>query len=62
PVGEENFKKLGKEVIKLSADEQARWQAAAKPIWTGWVDQVKSKGLDGQAALDQIQQAIAKNK
>ena len=62
PVGEENFKKLGKEVIKLSADEQAKWQAAAKPVWSGWVDQVKGKGLDGQAALEQIQQAIAKNK
>jgi TRAP-type C4-dicarboxylate transport system substrate-binding protein len=62
PVGEENFKKLGKEVIKLSADEQAKWQAAAKPIWAGWVDQVKGKGLDGQAALEQIQKAIAKNK
>ncbi len=62
PIGEENFKKLGKEVIKLPADEIARWQAAAKPIWSGWVEQVKSKGLDGQTALEQIQQAIAKNK
>jgi len=46
----------------LPADEQARWQAAAKPVWGAWVDQMKSKGLDGQAALDQIQQAIARNK
>ena len=35
---------------------------SAKPVWAAWVDQIKSKGLDGQAALDQIQQAIAKNK
>jgi TRAP-type C4-dicarboxylate transport system substrate-binding protein len=62
PIGEANFAKLGKEVIKFSTDEQAKWQAAAKPIWAGWVDLMKSKGLDGQAALDQIQQAIAKNK
>ncbi len=62
PIGEENFNKLGKEVIKLPADEVARWQAAAKPIWSAWVDQMKSKGLDGQTALEQIQQAIAKNK
>ena len=62
PIGEENFKKLGKEVIKLPADEVARWQAAAKPIWSEWVAQMKSKGLDGQAALEQIQQAIANNK
>ena len=62
PIGVENFKKLGKEVIMLPADEQARWQAAAKPVWAAWVDQMKSKGLDGQAALDQIQKAIAKNK
>lgn len=62
PIGEENFKKLGKEVIKLSAEEQAKWQAAAKPIWADWVTLMKSKGLDGQTALDQIQQAIAKNK
>jgi TRAP-type C4-dicarboxylate transport system substrate-binding protein len=62
PEGEANFKKLGKEVIKLSAEEQARWQAAAKPIWTAWVAQVKAKGLDGESALQQMQQAIAKNK
>ena len=62
PIGEENFKKLGKEVIKLSPEEQAKWQAAAKPIWADWVALMKSKGLDGQTALDQIQQAIAKNK
>ncbi len=62
PIGEENFKKLGKEVIKLPADEVARWQAAAKPIWAEWATQMKGKGLDGQAALEQIQQAIAKNK
>ena len=35
---------------------------AAKPIWADWVTLMKSKGLDGQTALDQIQQAIAKNK
>ena len=58
----ENFKKLGKEVIMLPTDEQAKWQAAAKPVWSAWVDQMKGKGLDGQAALDQIQQAIDKNK
>ncbi len=62
PAGEENFKKLGKEVIKLSPDEAARWQAAAKPIWAEWVTQLKGKGLDGQTALEQIQQAIARNK
>jgi len=62
PIGVENFTKLGKEVIKLSADEQAKWQAAANPIWAEWVAQVKGKGLDGQSALDQVQQAIAKNK
>jgi len=62
PIGVENFGKLNKEVIKLSADERAKWQAAAEPIWAEWVAQIKRKGLDGQAALDQIQQAIARNK
>ncbi len=62
PVGAENFKKLGKEVIKLSPEEAARWQAAAKPVWAEWVTQLKGKGLDGQSALEQVQQAIARNK
>jgi len=62
PIGAENFTKLGKEVIKLSAEEQAKWQAAAEPIWAEWVAQMKRKGLDGQTALDQVRQAIAKNK
>ena len=49
-------------MIKLPSDEQAKWQAAAKPIWAEWVNLMKGKGLDGQTALDMIQQSIAKNK
>ena len=52
----------GKEVITFSAEEQAKWQNAAKPIWTAWVNDVKGKGLDGQKAIDQLQAAIAKYK
>ena len=58
--GIDNFKKLNKEIINFSPEEQKKWQDAAKPVWQGWVKQVKDKGLDGQKALDQIQEAINK--
>ena len=62
PEGEENFKKLGKEIIALSPEEQKRWQEAAKPIWAEWVNQMKEKKLDGQKTLDQMLAALEKNK
>jgi TRAP-type transport system periplasmic protein len=52
----------GKEIITFSADEQAKWQNAAKPVWTAWVADLKSKGMDGQAAIDSLQKSIAKFK
>lgn len=60
--GLDNFKKINKEVITFSAEEKVKWQAASKPVWAAWVQNVKAKGLDGQKALDQLQEAIAKNK
>lgn len=62
PEGADNFKKLGKEIITLSPEEQKRWQDSAKPIWNEWVSQMKGKGQDGQKALDQILAALEKNK
>ena len=60
--GEANFKKLGKEVIAFTPEEQQKWRDASKPVWTDWVKQVKDKNLDGQKALDQLIEAVAKNK
>ena len=56
--GVDNFKKLNKEIITFSADEQKKWSDAAKPVWKDWVASVQGKG-DGQKALDQLVAAIA---
>ncbi|MHB1161147.1 MAG: TRAP transporter substrate-binding protein [Chloroflexota bacterium] len=62
PEGEANFKKLNKEIINFGPAEVEKWRNAVKPVWKAWVDSVKGKGLDGQKPLDQLLEAISKNK
>jgi len=50
----------GKEIINISAEEQAKWRAAAKPVWDAWVKDVSGKGLPADKALAGVQSSIAK--
>jgi len=55
-------KELGKEVISLSEDEQAKWVQSVLPILDEYVAQTKEKGLDGDAFLKETQALIAKHR
>lgn len=51
---------LKREMIDLSAEEQARWKEAVKPILDDYVKQAAEKGLPGEAFLADIQAMLAK--
>ena len=48
----------GNNIITLSDEEIAAWEAAAEPVTASWIEDVSSKGLDGQALLDKANATI----
>ncbi len=50
---------LGREIIALSADEEARWKAAVEPIVQKYLAQTAEKGLPGADFLQDAQTMIA---
>ncbi len=53
-------KKSGKPFRAFTADEQQRWAAAARSVTTGWIADVKTKGIDGEGLIKATRAAIAK--
>ena len=53
------IEELGREVIPLSEEEQARWRAAVRPILDAYVQNCEEKGLPGGAFLETLQKMIA---
>ena len=50
---------LKRETIRLTPEEQARWQEAVAPVLQAYVEQAAAKGLPAQAFLDDVQQRVA---
>ncbi|MCV0395516.1 MAG: TRAP transporter substrate-binding protein [Rhizobiaceae bacterium] len=50
----------GNNIITLSPEEVARWEAAAEPVYENWVKEMEGKGIDGQALIDEARELIAK--
>ena len=50
---------LGNNIITLSAEETAEWKKAAQPVYDEWIADVKGKGIDGQALIDEASALIA---
>ena len=50
---------LNREIIALSADEEARWKAAVEPIVAKYLAQTAEKGLPGADFLKDVQTMIA---
>ena len=57
--GLEFVKGLGREIISLPADEEARWKAAVEPIVEKYLAQTAEKGLPGADFLKDAQAMIA---
>lgn len=52
---------LGNNIITLTDEQVAEWEAAAAPIIDEWVAEVTAKGIDGQALVDEARALIAEN-
>ena len=52
----------GQEVYKLTDAQLAEWKKAAEPLEGEWVANVKKKGIDGDKALKEFKEIIAKYK
>jgi len=50
----------GNTIIVVPAKELLRWQKAAAPIEAAWIDDVKRRGLDGNALLAEARALIAR--
>ena len=48
----------GNNIIELTAEQSAEWQAVAESTVEAWVEQVTADGIDGQALLDSARAAI----
>lgn len=40
----------------ITVEDTAEWEALVKPIYQTWVEDVKAKGIDGQAMIDQAKE------
>ncbi|MEZ2722171.1 TRAP transporter substrate-binding protein [Paenalcaligenes hominis] len=58
--GREAAESRGNEVIILSADETAKWEAASESVVAEWVKDITSKGKDGQKMVDEARALVKK--
>jgi TRAP-type C4-dicarboxylate transport system substrate-binding protein len=58
--GRKYFKKKGGEIITLSKAELARWKKASRPVITGYIAQMKKKGINGKEIVDYIESMLKK--
>ncbi len=50
----------GNDIVTLSPEESEEWKAAAQPVYDRWIADVNSKGIDGQALLEEAKALIKK--
>lgn len=49
----------GNNIITLDAAQSAAWAAAAAPVYDTWLAEMKDRGIDGQALIDQAKALMA---
>jgi TRAP-type C4-dicarboxylate transport system substrate-binding protein len=50
----------GNTITQLDGAERAKWVEATKPVHVAWIEQAKSKGLDGPKLIEAVRSLIAK--
>jgi TRAP-type C4-dicarboxylate transport system substrate-binding protein len=53
--------KAGNQITVLDETEVARWKEAAEPVYARWIADMDSKGIDGQALIDEARALIKKH-
>jgi hypothetical protein len=43
----------------VSEEQAAEWEAIVQPIYASWVEDMKGKGIDGQALIDEAKALMA---
>jgi TRAP-type C4-dicarboxylate transport system substrate-binding protein len=43
----------GNTIVTVSKEDAAKWQEIAQPVYDTWIEDVKGKGIDGQAMIDE---------
>ena len=51
----------GNNIVTLDAAETARWAVAASSVVSDWVAEMKDKGIDGQALVDEAKALVEKH-
>ncbi|WP_418595932.1 TRAP transporter substrate-binding protein [Ponticoccus sp. (in: a-proteobacteria)] len=44
---------MGNTIVTVSEDDAAKWEEIARPVYDAWIEDVKAKGIDGQAMIDE---------
>jgi TRAP-type C4-dicarboxylate transport system substrate-binding protein len=60
-VGREIAVKAGNRVIELDVHETERWRRTASTVESDWINEVKSKGIDGATLASEARALIAKH-
>lgn len=60
-VGRKKAVEKGNTIIVLDEAETNRWQKASASVVTDWIEEMKGKGIDGQALVDDAQALLKKN-
>jgi hypothetical protein len=50
---------LGREVITLSDEESARWQAAVAPVIDAYIEKMNKNGFDGERIVNLVKTTLA---
>ena len=53
-------KSRGNTLTTISEDEKAKWVKATEPVHAAWIEQMKSKGIDGAALIAEAKGLVAK--
>ncbi len=49
----------GNNIITVTEEQAAEWEKIAKPIYESWVADMNSKGIDGQALIDEARRLMS---
>lgn len=50
---------MGNNIITISAEDAAKWEELARPVYDAWIADVAEKGIDGQALIDEAKALMA---
>lgn len=49
----------GNNIITVSEEDAKKWDALVNPIYASWIEEMKGKGIDGQALIDEAKALMA---